>query len=101
MSSIPVKLFSFRKAIPLPSPELLPIPAAFDRETERPNAPPLFEPEPEVPPLDADPPPWLSCPDPVLVRVIVIGAIVTAPPKLTIPPEMVPMVIPSWLYADN
>jgi hypothetical protein len=43
--------------------------------------------------------PVLSPPDPVVVLVMDIGAIVTAPPKLTIPPEIVPIVIPSRLTA--
>lgn len=44
-------------------------------------------------------PPALSPPEPDVVLVIDIGAIVTAPPKFTIPPEIVPIVIPSRLTA--
>lgn len=41
----------------------------------------------------------LSLPEPEFADVIVIGLIQTAPPKFTIPPEMVPMEIPSLLIA--
>lgn len=37
----------------------------------------------------------LSLPEPEFSDVIVIGLIQTAPPKFTIPPEMVPIEIPS------
>ena len=44
--------------------------------------------------LDLTSVPELSFPDPVVVVVTDIGAIQTAPPKFTIPPEIVPIVIP-------
>ena len=43
----------------------------------------------------------LSLPEPVLSDVIVIGLIQTAPPKFTIPPEMVPIDIPFSLIAKR
>jgi len=39
--------------------------------------------------------PVLSLPEPEFVLVTVIGEILFAPPKFTIPPEMVPIVIQS------
>lgn len=44
--------------------------------------------------------PELSLPEPEFVVVTDIGAIQTAPPKFTIPPEMVPIEIPSRLIAN-
>ena len=47
------------------------------------------------PELEFTPAPELSLPEPEFVDVIVMGAIHLAPPKFTIPPEMVPMDIPA------
>jgi hypothetical protein len=55
----------------------------------------------ELPPeLEVTSVPELSLPEPEFVVVIVMGAIQTAPPKFTIPPEMVPIEIPSRLIAN-
>lgn len=45
--------------------------------------------------------PVLSSPAPLVVLVMDIGAIISAPPKLTIPPETVPILTPSRLTVNH